>query len=86
MPAKGIFALGVGHVRRKTMEPGDKAPAVGGDAGSGIVELSELEWRVLLALKREFAVDEIASNPWARRAEEAGVRSGDLFRDGGEPE
>src|SRR5688500_18334501 len=26
MPAKGIFALGVGHVRRKTIEPGDKAP------------------------------------------------------------
>ncbi len=25
MPAKGIFALGVGHVRRKTIEPGDKA-------------------------------------------------------------
>ena len=27
MPAKGIFALGVGHVRRKTIEPGDKADA-----------------------------------------------------------
>ena len=25
MPAHGIFALGVGHVRRKTMEPGEKA-------------------------------------------------------------
>lgn len=25
MPARGIFALGVGHVRRKTIEPGDKA-------------------------------------------------------------
>ena len=25
MPAKGIFALGVGHVRRKTIEPGDKS-------------------------------------------------------------
>jgi hypothetical protein len=30
MPANGVFALGVGHVRRKTMEPGEKAeePAV----------------------------------------------------------
>ena len=25
MPAKGIFALGVGHMRRKVIEPGDKA-------------------------------------------------------------
>src|SRR2546423_9466764 len=25
MPAKGIFTLGVGHVRRKTIEPGSKA-------------------------------------------------------------
>src|SRR5437870_9076645 len=25
MPAKGIFTLGVGHVRRKTIEPGNKA-------------------------------------------------------------
>ncbi len=23
MPAKGVFALGVGHTRRKTLEPGD---------------------------------------------------------------
>src|SRR5438046_569352 len=25
MPSKGIFTLGVGHVRRKTIEPGSKA-------------------------------------------------------------
>jgi DNA-binding Lrp family transcriptional regulator len=25
MPAKGIFTLGVGHIRRKTIEPGSKA-------------------------------------------------------------
>src|SRR5438045_7950624 len=25
MPAKGIFTLGVGHVRRRTVEPGEKA-------------------------------------------------------------
>jgi hypothetical protein len=39
----------------------------------GIVDLNELEWEVLLALKREFALDEITIAPWARRAEEAGV-------------
>jgi hypothetical protein len=38
-----------------------------------ILELSELDWRVLSALKRELAVDEIASDPWRTRASEAGV-------------
>ena len=40
---------------------------------TNIVELSELEWRVLEALKREFAIDEIVDHPWTGRAEEAGV-------------
>ena len=39
----------------------------------GVVDLSPLEWDVLLALKREFTLEEIGANPWARRAEEAGV-------------
>jgi hypothetical protein len=39
----------------------------------GVVNLDELEWDVLLALKREFAADEIGLHPWASRAEEAGV-------------
>ncbi len=34
MPAKGIFTLGVGHVRRKTIEPGSKADQAGHD-GAG---------------------------------------------------
>ena len=80
MPAKGIFALGVGHVRRKTIEPGDKAPAPAEMLKVGVAELSDLDWQVLVALKREFAVDEIASNPWARRAEEAGVDLETFFR------
>ena len=37
------------------------------------VELSEREWKVLLALKREFAAEEIRPTPWATRANEAGV-------------
>jgi DNA-binding Lrp family transcriptional regulator len=73
MPAKGIFALGVGHVRRKTIEPGDKSDEVAKMIKVGVVDLSELEWEVLLALKREFTLEEIGENPWARRAEEAGV-------------
>ena len=73
MPAKRLFALGVGHVRRKGMEPGSKSDELGVVLDTNIVELSDLDWRVLEPLKREFAVDEIRDNPWASRAEEAGL-------------
>jgi hypothetical protein len=70
MPAKGIFALGVGHVRRKTLACGDKASAPAEMLKTEIVELSSLEWRVLLALKREFTLEEIRPHPWLSRAQE----------------
>jgi len=73
MPAKRLFALGVGHVRRRGMEPGARSDESGRVLDTNIVELSPLEWRVLAALKREFTIDEIASNPWSPRAVEAGV-------------
>jgi hypothetical protein len=73
MPAKGIFALGVGHVRRKTIEPGDKADAPATMQRVENVALTEREWDVLLALKRELAPDEIRTGLWAARAAEAGV-------------
>src|SRR5579862_1569973 len=73
MPAKVVFTLGVGHVRRRGLEPGARAeePAVPRD--TTIVELSALEWCVLVALKREFAPDEIMRDLWLARAREAGV-------------
>jgi DNA-binding Lrp family transcriptional regulator len=73
MPAKGIFALGVGHVRRKSMEPGARADAPAEITRVVAAELDDREWRVLLALKREFTVDEIQDSPWPARAREAGV-------------
>mgnify|MGYP001548569165 FL=1 len=73
MPAKRLFALGVGHVRRKGMEPGARSEEPGRVMDTNIVELSEREWRVLEPLKREFAVEEIGAQPWRARAEEAGV-------------
>jgi DNA-binding Lrp family transcriptional regulator len=73
MPAKRLFALGVGHVRRKGMEPGGKTDELGAVMDTHIVELSELDWRVLEPLKREFSVEEIRQNPWATRAAEAGL-------------
>jgi DNA-binding Lrp family transcriptional regulator len=71
MPAKGIFTLGVGHVRRKMIEPGSRSSQPAHMIKTGIVKLSALEWRVLVALKREFTLDEVLSNPWAARATEA---------------
>jgi DNA-binding Lrp family transcriptional regulator len=73
LPAKKLFALGVGHVRRRGMEPGSKA-----DVPAEVIEvttttLNELEWRILTALKREFEVEEIGPDLWDGRAREAGV-------------
>jgi DNA-binding Lrp family transcriptional regulator len=73
MPAKHLFALGVGHVRRRGMEPGSRSDEPGRVLDTNIVELSPLEWRVLTALKREFMVHEIAADPWRSRARDAGV-------------
>lgn len=73
LPAKHLFALGVGHVRRRGMEPGSKSDELADVKDTQIVELSDLEWRVLTPLKREFAPDEIKPDLWAARAAEAGV-------------
>ncbi len=73
MPAKAIFALGVGHVRRKGMEPGAKSDALAEVKDTTKVELSDLEWRVLTALKRELEPDEVRRDVWKLRAGEAGV-------------
>lgn len=71
MPARGIFVLGVGHTRRKSMEPGSKSDERAEMHEVRMVELNELEWRVLMALKRELDVDEIGENLWEARAREA---------------
>src|SRR5437016_9168204 len=80
MPAKGIFTLGVGHVRRKTIEPGSRAESPAKMIEVSAVELSEREWKVLPALKREFAPEELRPTPWASRASEAGVSLEEFYR------
>ena len=79
MPAKGIFALGVGHVRRKTVEPGDRIEHPAQMMPVQNVKLTDLEWRVLLELKREFEPHELVQNPWKARAEAAGVDLEEFF-------
>jgi hypothetical protein len=73
MPANRIFALGVGHVRRKGMEPGSKSEELAVVKDTAKVELSDLEWQVLTALKRELTPAEIGRDLWRARAAEAGV-------------
>jgi DNA-binding Lrp family transcriptional regulator len=80
MPAKRLFALGVGHVRRKGMEPGSKSDELGIVIDTQIVELSDLDWRVLVPLKREFEPDELTEKLWAGRAREAGVSLEEFYR------
>lgn len=73
MQPKGIFALGVGHVRRKTMELGDKADEPAEMITPDIVHLEDEEWRVLIAMKRDLQPEEIVEEIWENRAKEAGV-------------
>ena len=74
MPAKRLFALGVGHVRRRGMEPGSKSDDLADVTDTQIAQLSDHEWRVLIALKREFEPDELLQeNLWKPRAAEADV-------------
>jgi DNA-binding Lrp family transcriptional regulator len=73
MPAKALFTLGVGHVRRRGLEPGARAEQPAQPLDTKIVELTDLDWRVLVALKREFAPAELVRDLWAARAREAGL-------------
>jgi hypothetical protein len=73
MPAKRLFVLGVGHVRRRGLEPGSKADQPADVIETGIVHLTDLQWRVLVSLKREFTPEEITLDLWTPRAAEAGV-------------
>jgi hypothetical protein len=73
LPAKKLFALGVGHVRRRGLEPGSRADVLAEVTDVTVTTLTELEWRVLEALKREFEPAELVPNLWDARAREAGV-------------
>lgn len=73
LPAKRLFALGVGHTRRRGMEPGSRADVPAEVQDVSIVTLNDLEWRILTALKRELRPDEVVQDVWRLRATEADV-------------
>ena len=79
MPARGIFALGVGHVRRKSMEPGAKSDEPARMNTTQTVDLGDEEWKVLLALKEELAPKEISEDPWGPRAAGIGMDREQFF-------
>lgn len=73
MPARRLFVLGVGHVRRRGIPIGSKAEVPAEAMEVSVVQLNDLEWRVLTALKREFQPEEIGPELWEARAKEAGI-------------
>src|SRR5690606_29517805 len=80
MPAKRLFTLGVGHTRRRGLQPGARSPEPGAVLDTRIVELSDIEWQVLEALKRELDPGEIREDPWTARAAEAGISTDEFHR------
>ncbi len=80
MPAKALFVLGVGHTRRRGMEPGSKSDEPADVMVPQVADLDELEWRVLTALKRELTPEEIRPDVWSARATEAGVSLDEFCR------
>ncbi len=73
MPAKRLFTLGVGHVRRREIEPGARTPEPGRVLDTAVATLTPEEWRVVEALKQEFAPAALTGDIWAARAEAAGI-------------
>ncbi|MEO8034401.1 MAG: Lrp/AsnC family transcriptional regulator [Acidobacteriota bacterium] len=73
MPALRSFVLGVGHMRRKGMRPGEMSPAPAVATQAAIVDLSERDWSVLSLLKSDLAPEEIGAGVWQRRAVGAGI-------------
>ena len=82
MPAKRLFVLGVGHLRRRTMEPGSRTDEPAASLSTEVVQLDERQWAVLAALKREFAPEELQADVWSGRAREAGLTREAVHRHG----
>lgn len=80
MPALRAFVLGVGHMRRKNMQVGEKADKPAMDMVPAIVDLDGQDWDVLVALKRDLTVHEVGPDVWAGRARDASVSLEEFFR------
>jgi hypothetical protein len=79
MPALAVFVLGVGHIRRQELLPGARDDQPARAMRPEQADLSEQEWSVLFALKREFSPGEIGPDIWAPRAAAAGLAPSDFY-------
>ena len=68
LPVVGMFALGVGHVRRAHLKPGDKLPEPPRMQCPARPQLTKRDWSVLMSLKESLRPEEIVPEPWAARA------------------
>lgn len=80
LPARGLFTIGDGGTRPDGIQPGSRTEEPGRVIDADTIELGDLDWRVLTALKREFTVDEIHSDPWRKRARDAGESLDEFVR------
>lgn len=80
MPAKKLFTLGVGHVRRRTIEPGSKTENPGEVHDTEVLALSDAEWQVITVIKDELTPNEITPEPWRQRVAEAGMDYDEFLR------
>jgi hypothetical protein len=55
------------------LEPGSRTEEPGTVIDTNIVTLSDIDWKVLVPLKREFRPEEIGRSPWRARASEAAI-------------
>lgn len=79
LPVVGMFALGVGHIRRARLCPGDKLPEPPPMQKPARPQLTEQEWQVLLALKESLAPHELVREPWVARARALGLQPEELY-------
>jgi len=73
LPTIGMFALSVGHVRRASLNMGDKLPQAAPMDCPTSPCLSQREWDVLLSLKESLLPEEFVHEPWALRAQALGM-------------
>ncbi len=73
LPVVGMFALGVGHVRRAKLRPGDKTDTQPRMQCPTRPQLSEQDWQVLMVLKESLQPQELVREPWVGRAKSIGL-------------
>ena len=78
LPVVGMFALGVGHVRRAGLKPGDKLDTLPRMQCPTQPRLSERDWQVLMVLKESLRPEELVREPWVERARSIGLTHEDF--------